>query len=184
VRYPVVLMCLILLSSLILWKGAADSPHAKEVFWQSDDLLTLPAIPAQSHFTVEVTATFPDDQLAEWGIWLDNGNGTWTVVAINGGQYVTARTCPANHTGDLYECVPFTEPNQDILTYWKAFHHIRPGGEANTIRLHRDDAHLALRLNNEWMWDIPYARSTDQLKWGLWSGGNQHPQWQQATIWT
>ena len=173
---------LIVLSSLILWQGAADPPREDEVFWQSQDLSTLPEISTPDHFTLEVTATLPDDQLAEWGIWLDNGNQTWTLVAINGGQYVTARTCPALYTGELRNCEPFTEPNQGIMTYWKAFHHLRPGSEANTIRLHRINGHLALRLNNEWMWDIPFATTAECLQWGLWTA-NQQPEWGQATVW-
>lgn len=177
-----ILCAMIFLSSLVLWQGAADPPREDDIFWQSDDLSTVPAIPAPDHFTLEVTATLPDDQLAEWGIWLDNGNQKWTLVAISGGQYVTARICPAFYSGELHDCVPFTEPNQGIRTYWKAFHHIRPNNRANTIRLHRTSARLALRLNNEWMWDIPFATTAEPLQWGLWTA-NQHPDWEQATIW-
>ncbi|MCI0712450.1 MAG: hypothetical protein L0154_20005 [Chloroflexi bacterium] len=177
-----ILCGLIFLSSLVLWQGTANPPREDNIFWQSDDLSALPEISTSNHFTLEVTATLPDDQLAEWGIWLDNGNQTWTLVAINGGQYVTARICPAFYTGKLHDCDPFTEPNQRILTYWKAFHHIHRGGETNTIRLHRTNAHLALRLNNEWMWDIPFEATAERLQWGLWTG-EQYPEWEQATIW-
>lgn len=175
-------LCGVVLVSLVLWQGAANPPREDNVVWQSDDLSMLPVIPARDQFTLEVTATLPDDQLAEWGIWLDNGNGTWTLVAINGGQYVTARTCPEHYTGEMHDCTPFIEPNQGILTYWKAFHHIRVGGKPNTIRLHYAGSLLELRLNNESMWNIPFESSSDRLRWGLWKG-DQHPHWQQAIIW-
>ena len=173
---------LITAGAFVLWLGAANPPREATVFWQSDDLTSLPEIPSNDNFTLEVTAILPDEQLAEWGIWLDNGNGIWTLVAINGGQYVTARICPTDYSGELDECMPFTEPNQGILTYWKAFHHIQPGGKANTIRLHYTGVLLELRLNNEWMWDIPFEALSEHLQWGLWTGDSP-PQWEQGIIW-
>lgn len=138
-------------------------------------------------FSVEVFAQLnaDSDPSAAWGIWFKNQSGVWLIVAINGAGYVTARECPTQDMPRLDLCAPLTEPTQQILTYWKVFRFIRPRGEMNTVRVdyQADDLQVTLRLNHEWMWDIPYQPTTNTIQWGLWVQAKSNLQWSKIQGW-
>lgn len=126
-------------------------------------------------FTLEVSAQTGQsaDPLMAWGVALTNDDGTWTMIGINGAGYVTARQCPQTTIPRLDECPPLIEPTQHILTYWKPFRFIHLRGVTNTLRLDFSPTQnrLTLRLNREWMWDLPYAPTHQDVYWGVWIQG-------------
>lgn len=188
----------ITIGALILANGAADPPPADDsdfiigdLEWASGTgphqldpdgvfIATSPYLLLDDEaFTIEIEAQLGknSDPMAIWGIWLENADGSWTILAINGAQYVTARRCPARFQEQLADCEPFIEPTQQIKTYWKLFHLINPAGQKNQLRVDyrspRWPDGLTLWLNREWMWDIPFSPA-EPLQWGLWaSGGTQ-----------
>lgn len=187
-----------------LSQGAADADRIGTLQWTDTRLEWTQALPPENSqffeapsflnrdgFTLEVSAELDPtaDSLDAWGIWFQNQSGGWTVIAINGAGYVTARQCLPQDMRRLDLCDPLTEPTQQILTYWKAFRFIRPAGEMNTMRVdyRQDDLQLTLRLNREWMWDIPYQPATNSIQWGLWAQGtteiNDSPRWSKIQVW-
>lgn len=183
-----------MIGALILAAGAADPSPADDSGLVVGDLewaggtgprqlgpnsifvATSPYLLGDEPFIIEIEAQlFEDsDPMAAWGIWLENADGSWTILAINAAQYVTARRCPVQFQGHLVDCEPFIEPTQQIATYWKLFHLIKPAGQKNQLRIDylppRWSGGLTLWLNREWMWDIPFTPA-EPLQWGLWAGG-------------
>lgn len=183
------------LAAWILSRGAAD-PISPDLSLRSDTALiwaggndfqslaadqtlifTSPELLSLTEFSVNARAmvTSDSDTISAWGIWLQDADGKWLIVAINGAGYVTARLCPAEYHGLLETCDPLQEPSQKIFTFWKTFRFILPSGEINTIHLEYAPQNwqdgLTLRLNAEWMWDIPFQLSDDSVTWGLWARG-------------
>ncbi len=196
-------------SAWVLSNGAADPPRAPALIWddmtltwaggtasqtitRSTAVTSAQALPAKL-FSLEAQAllTSASDPLAAWGVWLEDAAGNRLMVAINGAQYVTARVCPKNLPDDLDSCAPLQEPNQHIRTVWKTFHLIHPRGQSNRIRLEYlpEDwtGGLRLRLNSEWMWDLPFHPPSGRVTWGLW--GQPGPEagasirWTRVQIW-
>ncbi len=156
----------------LLWAGGNETqiiPPTDTFFFEAPHPLNGPA------FTLEVSAQISQtaDPLTAWGIALENDNDTWTIIGINGVGYVTARHCSQAAIVRLDTCAPLTEPTQQILTYWKPFRFIHLRGATNAIRLDfvASQNHLTLHLNQEWMWDLPYAPTSQALRWGLWIQG-------------
>ncbi|MCQ3933194.1 MAG: hypothetical protein DPW16_22320 [Chloroflexi bacterium] len=172
-----------------LWAGGSD----EQIILPADTLFyDAPYLLKNAFFTLEVSAQINQaaDPFTAWGIALANNNGTWTMIGINGAGYVTARQCPQAMIPHLDSCPPLTEPTQQISTYWKPFRFIRRRGATNTIRLDFSPTHkqLTLRLNREWMWDLPY-RPTDQgVLWGVWIQGGPDSwssfTWDKTRVWS
>lgn len=126
----------------------------------------------QPEFTVELVATIPLDADAnrEWGIWLKDNDDQWTIIAINGGQYITARQCPTEFSGNLLDCTPFTATQPP--TYWRRFHHIKPNGQTNHLRVNflKDDGvqGLGVWVNGEWVYAVPFTPANSFSRWGRW----------------
>lgn len=177
----------IISSAVLLQWGAANPRFAGElVFEAPPDWLPNPqnlagnatrwidaprSLPTTT-FTLSFQARMED---GVWGIWLRNPEDEWVIIALQG-EYVTARRC-ASLFEILEDCPTFTEPSQGIPTYWKQFPFIQPA--ENTIRLDYENEQLTLRLNQEWMWDLP----TDVTgQWGWWLRGTQG-EWQDIRIW-
>jgi hypothetical protein len=201
----------IAMAAWILGKGISNPPRAANLIWTDQQLawagavdplsiaqdqtriFTAPETLPNRPFSVEIEGRIenPSDELVTWGIWLETNENDWLIVAISGVQFVTARHCPINFHGHLETCQPLIEPNQQIRTLWKTFHHIRPIGQPNHIHLDYLPTEwadgLTLRLNDEWMWDIPYIPPDSKLQWGIWvQGGPESPSaiyWINAQIW-
>jgi hypothetical protein len=199
------------IAALMLAHGAADPPRAGALEWSDHAMVWAggaewqPLAASQSliftsphplpggGFTLDIQATLADasDPMAAWGVWLETGDGSRTIIAINGAQYVTARRCPRQVQVPLETCNPLIEPTQRIQTVWKVFRHIHPRGEPNTLRLdsqpQRWSGGVTLRLNHEWMWDIPYSPPPESPMWGLWARGGPataaYLRWIQVEIW-
>lgn len=171
----------------LLYQGSANpptlliSPHWQDTAleWGPPTTLlpntlvtaTSPYALTNADTIIEAKAVLHDDPLAVWGIWLQTDSGDYLVVGINGSQYVTTRRCSTLDSPQIETCPPTTEPTQRILTYWKTYHHLRPLPQANTIQLQHQGTLLVLRLNQEWMWDIPYSAPANAIEWGLWTRG-------------
>ncbi|NDJ87153.1 MAG: hypothetical protein GYB66_14840 [Chloroflexi bacterium] len=186
----------ILTGALILSLGAADPPRARNLILEDSQLTwaggvsSLNLAPKQVvtassphpidavNFSLEGQArlSHSSDPLASWGLWLEMDNGQWLVVGVNGSQYVTVRYCPAALEYNVTDCPPAHEPVQQISTFWKVFHHIRPRGADNHLHLvyvpERQPAYITLYLNGERMWDIAFeAQGIMPRQWGLWGQG-------------
>ncbi len=186
----------------ILSQGAANPPRASQLIWEDRQMLWAsthelspgetaimpsPMLIPMGWFSLEVQATLADgsDDLAHWAIWLETAAGDWLIIAISGAQYVTARVCPPDYQRVLVDCPATREPDQQILTYWKPFHHIRPVGQLNIIKLdYLVTGQLTLHLNGEWMWHIPFDPPAQELQWGVWMQGQSIMQWKRVKIWT
>ncbi len=173
----------------LLWAGGNDAqliPPTDTFFFEAPHPLDGLA------FTLEVSARLNEnaDPFAAWGIALANDNGTWTIIGINGAGYVTARQCSQGIIVRLDTCHPLTEPSQQILTYWKPFRFIHLRGATNTIRLDFSPSqhHLTLRLNQEWMWDLPYVPADQSVHWGIWVQGGPNVSsrftWGRGQVWS
>ncbi|MBI5930299.1 MAG: hypothetical protein HY862_13395 [Chloroflexi bacterium] len=198
---------------LLAWRlsqGVANPPHAGSLQWADEEFLWAGGsgeqlIPANetvffaaphplnySAFTLEISAQLSQttDPVAAWGIGLANLDGTWMMIGINGAGYVTARQCPMENIPHLDDCAPLTEPTQHILTYWKPFRFIHLRGAGNTIRVDFSPTQnrLTLRLNQEWMWDLPYTPTGGAVNWGVWiENGPNLPSglpWGKTQVWS
>lgn len=195
----------------LLKSGIADPPRAANLIWTDDEFKwldqnnPLSIDPNQSYsftaphplsnhaFSLEIVARIEatSNDWITWGIWLPTIDNNWLIIAINASQFVTARRCPPNFDGRLETCQPLIEPTQQIRTVWKSFHHLHPSGQINHIHLDYLPTvwadGLTLRLNDEWMWDIPYNPPDTNLQWGIWvhsgpeSSASIH--WINAQIW-
>lgn len=198
-------------SALLLGLGVGNPKRTSNLIWIDDQLswaegpkpltidndqtliFTSPELLPLQTFSLEITGKIEEesDDLVAWGIWIETSRHDWLIIAINGAQFVTARLCPTHTSAKLETCQPLLEPNQQIQTVWKTFHHIRPIGQTNHIQLdYLPDqwTHgLTLRLNDEWMWDIPYTAPTTQPQWGIWMrGGSEESskiRWINTKIW-
>lgn len=188
-----------LAAALLIAGGATDPPLAGPVTWVDELLdwamgtlepgrdawMTAPVLlPAsQQAFTLTVRARLPAaaDPLAAWGVWLERGDGSRTVYAINAAGYLTTRRCPAGRpTPDALEDCPAPHPEWE----WSAYPRIRPPGQANTIALHRElDGAIRLRVNGERLGAAPLDVGGT---WGVWAraGGGESPRvaWERAEV--
>lgn len=174
------LVLLIPLSAIALGLGLADPPQAEQLLYDyranqdpfnaldlSNPILTFPESIQAESFTIEMSARLhpESDFYAAWGVWLESAEN-YRLILINGTGYVTALSCPALEMA-LDDCA--LPP--DAATQWRYFHFLRPLGEVNQIYLHYDPERpnlLSLRLNREWMWDVPYTLPPEGLRWGVW----------------
>ncbi len=197
-------------TALLLGLGVGNPKRAANLIWIDDQLrwaagpqpltidsdqtliFTSPELLPLQTFSLEITAKIEEgsDDLVAWGIWIEISNGNWLIIAINGAQFVTARECAAYFLAKLETCPPLLEPNQQIQTVWKTFHHIRPIGQTNHIQLdylpNQWTHGLTLRLNDEWMWDIPYIPPNTKPQWGIWLQGSEKSskiRWINTKIW-
>jgi hypothetical protein len=178
--------------------GAADPPVAGPVIWRDSDLewasgpeLSLGAGEGYWHtsptdlpdgpFTIEVQARISDPGAA-WGIWLEAGDGTRIIYAINGAGYTTTRRCPADDLGDLLEIerCPALRPEWR----WMEFPRIHRPGESNRITLHTEAPGMVrLRLNEERMGIMPVEVTG---RWGVWGHSGRESgagiRWEWAVI--
>lgn len=147
-----------------LHSGAANPPHS--------EALPLNEPIQNSPFTLELSHSLshPDDV---WGIWLSVAPDERLVVALNGYAYVTARLCPMSiPLSDplLRACPPLIEPSQGIATDWKSFPHLHKAGQSNSLRLYypaqNGQSRVELRLNEEWMWNLPFTFDPAPSLWG------------------
>lgn len=173
------------IATWLLKQGIADPTQSNDIYWQDDNMPWAQGIgqllPDHAHhtrspvtlpnmFMLQVEAVFDGeaDLLANWGVWIEVDGNWWLIVALNNIRHVTARMCPADYTENLIDCIPLLEPNQHINTVWKTYHHIHPAGQPNQIQLACQHGLLSLRLNGEWMWDLPVIPGE---QWGLWAQG-------------
>lgn len=172
-----------------LWAGGSD----EQIILPADTLFyDAPSLLKNASFTLEVSAQINQaaDPFTAWGIALANNNGTWTMIGINGAGYVTARQCLQTMIPPLDSCPPLAEPTQQILTYWKPFRFIHQRGATNTIRLDflPSRNQLTLRLNREWMWDLPYVPPDQVILWGVWIQGGPDSlsgfTWDKTRVWS
>lgn len=202
------LLSVMALGALALANGAGDPPRASrtvlydptrdalvsgiialdpnEQLWEVG--LSLPA----DAFSLEASArlTSDSDPSTAWGVWFEDAEGQRVVIAISAegsSGYVTARRCTAPEL-PLEDCEALIEPNQHIKTHWKQSPFLKPVGSTNLIRLdylpERWGGGVSLRLNHEWMWDIPLTWGDE---WGLWVRGGRNREstleWQSLKLW-
>lgn len=175
------LVSILIGGAVLLSNGLADPPRADhliideshniEAGWNPNSRLIQSRI-----FTLEGVAAL-GNFAGEWGIWVQDMDGGRVVAAINGYGFVTARRC-APDTLNLTDCPTLTEPTQGVATRWIAFPHLQDAPAENRLRLHYPAATAAsaleLRLNNEWMWDIPLDLGEGAIIWGLWTSQPSH----------
>lgn len=185
---PLLLLCILISGAGLLRTGQANPPRADYLGYS---LLVTPQttqypLPSDE-FTIDLWATI-DSQAnltTPWGIWLEDDSGQWLIVAINGAQYITARLCPSNFTSQLIDCAPLQATS--TITYWHHFHHIKPRGTENFLRVNfiknskkYDEPMLEIWLNNEWVYAVPYTPSLAQQFWGYWDVAYSGVHWNLA----
>lgn len=176
-----VVAVLLAVLSILLLAGVADPPHADQLLMSRAFLgVATPAVteifqvypsyydlPARG-FTLEAIAVHQQASLA-WGLWLKTDSHFLLVgISTEGSHgYVTARLCP-ELSANFEACPTLSEPNQGIQTGWKEAIFLKPS-EQNEIYLHYEPERgvLVLRLNREWMWDLPFL-APPQVEWGRW----------------
>ncbi len=177
----------------LLWSGQANPPHAPNLEYSliiTPQTTQYPLPPDK--FTIDLYATLPSEAglTTPWGLWLEDDSGQWLIVAINGAQYITVRLCPANFTGQLIDCDPLQSTS--TITYWHLFHHIKPPGEENFLRVNLiknnnkyNEPTLEVWLNDEWVYAVPYAPSLTKQFWGYWEIPHSGVQWNfaQSYVW-
>ena len=169
----------------LLALGLANPPHASKLAYDLEvtPFSTQYPLPVED-FTLDLYATIPTDAslTTAWGLWLENEQGQWLIVALNGAQYVTVRQCPLKFTGQLIECPPLT--NTQSPTYWQRFHHIQPNGTKNHLRINyvknETESNLAIWLNDEWVYTIPLLPLSTNPQWGYWQSPTTVIEWHLA----
>jgi hypothetical protein len=162
-RLAVILLLLVIVGgaalALALALGAADSPYAGPLVWETTSLdrwalvkdlggnprLWLHDAPVENHslpLTIEIEANVPNTDASAWGLWIETLHGD-DLFLVGHGDYVS--------TGTALD--------------WRNFIHVRP--QINHLYLNVEpNGMTTFRINHEIAWsgqlDLP-----DKPSWGL-----------------
>ncbi len=170
----VALLWLGLVGYLALRAGAADPPRAPQRLWHQP----LPPLSAPDAWTSQtLSPTLPPEGFTlgydarwsgegAWGLWLQTAEHR-LYIGVHTAGYRGAWHC----TAPPDDCAPLTALD-GRATAWRAFPHIRAEAE-NRLRVHQADGALAIRINQEIVWHLPYTPPAESAMWGTWSQGGQ-----------